>query len=187
MIMCTPAKFYNARLNIRPGSFAEASNMHSHDQQRARPSRCTSNNIFILQQVRKECFRKGEKFICSFLDLSEAFDRVNWTKLYQLLEMFYLPLQFVRAVENFTEAEQWSSLWDMPPKILHMLMVSFEVIRFLRDHTSCSRMFYLFFWIELTPDKAGVIVNILGFMADFGLLSTSNLAYRICWNCCQGI
>lgn len=97
MITCTLAKLYSALLNNRLCSFAEASNLLSDNQQGARPSRCTSDNIFILQQIREECVRRGEQCICAFLGFSTAFDRViepnftNYLKCYISLSSLFEP------------------------------------------------------------------------------------------------
>lgn len=90
MITCTLGKLYSALLNSRLPAFAEATNILSDNQQGARPTQNPSDNVFIVLQLREECYKKYQQCICVFLDFSKAFDRVNRAKLYEVLKMFHV-------------------------------------------------------------------------------------------------
>lgn len=139
IMTCTLRMLYSALLQNRLSAFVETANILSDNQQGARPTRSTSDIIFIVQQLREECHRKRQQCISVFLDLSRAFDRVNRAKLYEVLKLFHVPFQFIQAIKNFYRTGQSNYPWVLrPQKNYNTNMVSFKVIHYQRFRTSFS-------------------------------------------------
>ena len=66
-----------------------------------RPSRSTSDQIFILKQIFEKSWEYGKDLFACFVDLEKAYNRVPRDKLWKVLLEYDVNRQLLRAIKSF--------------------------------------------------------------------------------------
>ena len=78
----------------------------SEEQCGFRPGRGCSDQIFTVQQLIEKCLDVNKKLFVAFVDLEKAYDRVNRSKLWSVLEEYGVKGQLLASVQAMYEGSK---------------------------------------------------------------------------------
>ena len=61
--------------------------------------RCTIDMIFVTRQLQEKCREQHQDLCMAFVDLTKAFDTVNWDLLWNILRKFGYPPTFITILQ----------------------------------------------------------------------------------------
>ena len=99
-------RLYASILNARLQKFAESNNYRADTQTGFRPGLSTMHQLFALQYFVDEADADKKPLYCCFLDLKGAYDRVQRSLLWQVLERLGVHGSMLQAVKSLYDNSQ---------------------------------------------------------------------------------
>jgi hypothetical protein len=65
-----------------------------------------ADQIFTVQQVIEKCLEVKKIVFAAFVDLEKAYDRVNQSKLWEVLEEYGVEMDLIRAVKSMYDGSK---------------------------------------------------------------------------------
>lgn len=103
-LLCTMYKVYARIVNARIKAISEA--LLGEEQNGFRKGRSTSDNVFILQQILEKRREFNLPTHLAFIDFEKAFDNVNRTKLWDIMEKQGYPAHIVNVMKTMYEGSK---------------------------------------------------------------------------------
>ena len=81
------------------------------------PSRCTSDNIIIVQEIIHTMVRKSRPkgHVALKLDLEKAYDHLEWSFIKETLEFFQIPHKLINLIMNMISSTCINIMWNGTP------------------------------------------------------------------------
>ena len=108
LISCI-SKLMTKMLAKRISAAVESSNILGPEQQGFRKGKCCEDNIFIINSLLAKAASKKAVTHLMFLDLKEAYDRVDRPTLYKKLKQLNFPSSFISFLEDYYSNDTISS------------------------------------------------------------------------------
>ena len=139
-----------------------------------RPGRCTTDQIFSLQQVFEKSWEYAKEVYACFVDLEKAYDRVPRDKLWSVLQEYGVDGQLLAAIKSlYKQSEVFVRVNGMKTK-------PFNVSVGLRQGCVLSPLLFIIYMDRIDKNSSGRGVTIgdcsvrrLLFADDLALLSSS--------------
>lgn len=122
-----------------------------------RPGLGTDLAVFSLQQTVEYYRSHNSPVVLCFLDASKAFDRVPWTKMFELLRQENIPEVYIRFLASWYRSQRAAVQWDS------VISENFRTKRGVRQGSLCSpKIFNLIMSVlskRLNQTRVGCFIN----------------------------
>ena len=177
MVNCAMAKLYSKLIHHRLIVFFEKGKLLGENQQGSRRKRSTADNIFILQQMREKQSLCKQPLFITFLDFSKAFDRVDRSLLYKILEKFGVPELVISAIRKLYEGR------TVKLKLGNVITGELDYSAGVIQGDSLSPLLYIIFITVISQqlNAAGnsMMCNHAGFVDDFVCIADSIVSAQL--------
>ena len=106
------------------------------------PGRRGTDNVLIAQELFHALDKKNRKtgFMAMKLDLEKAYDRLEWSLIYKVLQAFHFPPKISKIIMSCVTSMRTSIL------VNGGALEKFEPTRGIRQGTLCLRIFLSYVW-----------------------------------------